>query len=115
MADSAEICKRSKVLHSLYFSGRRICCSVITRVQTYTCLSTVARVNCTSLFVFRLRSWQDLQTWLDEAAALLKNKDALYDIYKLAVKDSGYSFLHLDLSSKDVKKTFYIRFDKAIK
>ena len=74
MADSAEFCKHSKLLHSLYIRGRRICCSVITSVQKYTCLSTIARVNATSLFICRLRSWQDLQTWLDETTALLKEK-----------------------------------------
>jgi hypothetical protein len=115
MADSSEFCKHSKLLHSLYIRGRHICCSVITSVQKYTCLSTIARVNATSLFIFRLRSWQDLQTWLDETAALLKNKDALYDIYKLAIEDSSYSFLYINLSSKDINKTFYIRFDKVIK
>ena len=62
MADSAEFCKRSKLLRSLYVRGREICCSVITSVQKYTCLSTIARVNAASLFIFRLRSWQDLQT-----------------------------------------------------
>ena len=115
MADSAEFCKRSKLLHSLYIRGRHICCSVITSVQKYTCLSTIARVNATSLFVFRLRSWQDLQTWLDETAALLKDKNTLYEIYKMTVEDTPHSFLYIDLSSKDINKTFYIRFDKLIK
>ncbi len=115
MADSSEFCKHSKLLHSLYIRGRHICCSVITSVQKYTCLSTIARVNATSLFIFRLRSWQDLQTFLDETAALLKDKNALYDIYKLSVEDSPHSFLYINLASKDINKTFYIRFDKVIK
>ena len=115
MADSSEFCRHSKLLHSLYIRGRHICCSVITSVQKYSCLSTIARVNATSVFIFRLRSWQDLQTWLDETAALLKNKDALYELYKLAIEDSAYSFLYLDLTSKDINKTFYIRFDKVMK
>ena len=115
MADSAEFCKHSKLLHSLYIRGRHICCSVITSVQKYTRLSTIARVNATSLFIFRLRSWQDLQTWLDETAALLKDKAALYEIYKLAIEDTPYSFLYLDLTSKDLNKTFYIRFDKVVR
>ena len=115
MADSAEFCKQSKLLHSLYIRGRHICCSVITSVQKYVCLSTIARVNATSLFVFRLRSWQDLQTFLDETAALLKDKDTLFDIYKLAIEDQPYSFLYVDLTSKDINKTYHIRFDKLLK
>ena len=115
MADSAEFCRHSKLLHSLYIRGRHICCSVITSIQKYVCLSTIARVNATSIFVFRLRSWQDLQTWLDECAALLKSKDTLYDIYKLAIEDQPYSFLYIDLTAKDINKTFHIRFDKIIK
>ena len=44
-----------------------------------------------------------------------KNKETLFEIYKLAIEDQAYSFLYVDLTSKDINKTFHIRFDKVLK
>ena len=44
-----------------------------------------------------------------------KNKDTLFGMYKLAIEDQPYSFLYIDLTSKDINKTFHIRFDKVLK
>lgn len=85
---------------------------MITSIQKYVCLSTIARVNAlstiaqvnvTSIFLFRLRSWQDLQTWLDECLALLKDKHTSYAMYTL-VTSERYSCLYVDLTAKDTNQ-----------
>jgi len=64
------------------------------------------------LYVFRLRSFQDLSTFLDEVSALV-NKKTLLEMYELATAEP-YSFLYLKLASKDKQKMFMIRYDKYL-
>ena len=64
------------------------------------------------MYVFRLRSFQDLSTFLDEVSALV-NKKTLLEMYELATAEP-YSFLYLKLASKDKQKMFMIRYDKYL-
>ena len=50
---------------------------------------------------------------LEELGALLKDKKTLLEIYSLATSQP-YSFLYVNLMSKQNNNTFYINFDKNI-
>ena len=64
------------------------------------------------MYVFRLRSFQDLAAFLDEVSALV-NKKALLQMYELATSEP-YSFLYVKMTSKSKKNMFMIRFDKYL-
>ena len=68
--------------------------------------------NATEMYVFRLRSFQDLGAFLDEVSALV-NKKALLQMYELATSEP-YSFLYVKMTSKSKKNMFMIRFDKYL-
>ena len=87
--------------------------STITSTQKITALSPIIRVNATQLFIYRLRNYTDLQTFIDEVSALLKDKKTLLEIYSLAT-EQPYSFLYVNLLAKTVNNMFYINFDKKI-
>ena len=112
-ADDPRFSRHSKLLHALYTRGRHNSMSVITSTQKFTALSHIIRVNATQLFVYHLRNYGDLQTFLEELGALLKYKKTLLEIYSLATSQP-YSFLSVNLMSKNINNTFYINFDKKI-
>jgi len=113
MADCASFSRHSKLLHSLYTRGRHNSISTITATQKFTALSPIIRVNATQLFVYRLRNYRDLETFLEELGALMKDKKKLLEIYTLAT-EQPYSFLYVNLLAKTVNNMFYINFDKKI-
>ena len=63
--------------------------------------------------MFRLRSFQDLATLLEEQGALL-DKDTLRQLYETAVNDRPYSFLRVRLNAKSLDDMFSVRFDRRI-
>ena len=65
-------------------------------------LNPVCRVNADSLYVFRLRNYQDLNTFLDEVSAIVDRK-TLLQMYKKAT-DQDFGFLTVKLTSRDKKK-----------
>ena len=111
-ADSVEVSRNSRLLHSLYTRGRHNSCSVITGTQKFSALAPIIRVNATELMVYRLRSYVDLEKFIDEVSAVADKKTLLH-IYKLAT-DEPYSFLYCDLRAKTKNEMFMIRFDKRI-
>ena len=112
-ADSPTFSRHSKLLHSLYTRGRHNSMSTITATPKNTALSPTIRVNSTQLFVYRLRNYRDLETFLEELGALMKDKKTLLEIYTLAT-EKPYSFLYVNLMAKTVNNMFYINFDKKI-
>jgi hypothetical protein len=112
-ADDPRFSRHSKLLHALYTRGRHNSMSTITSTQKFTALSPIIRVNATQLFIYRLRNYTDLQTFIDEVSALLKDKKTLLEIYSLAT-EQPYSFLYVNLLAKTVNNMFYINFDKKI-
>jgi len=112
-ADDNRFSRHSKLLHSLYTRGRHNSISTITATQKFTALSPIIRVNATQLFVYRLRNYRDLETFLEELGALMKDKKTLLEIYTLAT-EKPYSFLYVNLMAKTVNNMFYINFDKKI-
>ena len=73
-ADSYEVCKNSKLLHSLYTRGRHSQISTFIATQKFNALATILRVNADTLYVFRLRNYQDVSTFLDEVSAIVDKK-----------------------------------------
>ena len=76
-ADSPEFSRQSKLLHALFTRGRHSQISTIVATQKITALHPIIRVNASELYVFRLRNYQDLQTFIDEVSALIDKKSWL--------------------------------------
>ena len=111
-ADSVEFSRSSKLLHSLFTRGRHSCISTFIATQKFNALATIIRVNADSLYVFRLRNYQDLNTFLEEVSPLL-HKKTLLQMYKKAT-DIDFGFLTVKLTSRDKTKMFMVRFDSYI-
>ena len=112
-ADDVKFSRNSKLLHSLFTRGRHSQISTIVATQKFNALSPIIRVNASDLYVFRLRNYSDLQTFLDEVSAIA-SKDVILEMYNLAV-DEPFSFLTVKLTSKNKNDIFMVRFDKKLK
>ena len=111
-ADSPEISRHSKILHGLYTRGRHNSISTITATQKFAAIANIIRVNATELFVYRLRNYRDLETFIEEVSAVV-DKKTLMQIYNMATSEP-YSFLYVNLRAKTKNGIFHIRFDKKI-
>ena len=80
--------------------------------QKFTSLHPIIRVNASELYVFRLRNYQDLECFINEVSALI-DKKSLLEMYRLATHEA-YSFLYCKLTSKDINKTFMIKFNQYL-
>ena len=94
-ADESSFSRHSKLLHSLYTRGRHNPISTITATQAFTALSTLIRKNATELYIYRLRNYRDLETFIEEVSALYPKK-ALLELYDIATAEP-YSFLYVNL------------------
>ena len=106
MADSPEFTRHSKLLHGLYLKGRHTFISSITATQAYTALSPLIRKNATELYVYRLRNYRDLESVVEELAALY-DKKTLLDVYQTATSEP-HSFLSINLMAKNKKNIYFI-------
>lgn len=111
-ADDISFSRHSKLLHALYTRGRHNSISVITATQKFNAISPIVRVNATQLFIYRLRNYKDLETFIEEVSAIY-DKKTLLDLYNIAT-DEPYSFLYVNLIAKDKSNMFFIRFDKKL-
>ena len=112
-ADDPSFSRHSKLLHSLFTRGRHSQISTIVATQKYNAISPIIRVNATELYVFRLRSSQDLTTFIVENSALV-DQATLMRIYKLATEEP-FSFLFVNLKEKELDRMFMARFEKRIR
>ena len=64
----------------------------------------------THLFIYRLRNYGDLGSIVEELSAIY-DKKTLLQIYHEAVSED-YSFLYVNLMSKDKRKMFMERFHR---
>ena len=64
----------------------------------------------THLFIYRLRNYGDLESIVEELSAIY-DKTTLLQIYHEAVSED-YSFLYVNLMSKDKRKMFMERFQR---
>ena len=69
-ADCASFSRNSKLMHGLYTRGRHAFISALTATQGWVALSPVIRNNCTELYVYKLRNYRDLESLIEELAAL---------------------------------------------
>ena len=86
--------------------------STFIATQQFNALATILRVNADTLYVFRLRNYQDLNTILDEVSAIV-DKKTLLQMYKKAT-DIDFGFLTIKLTSRDKTKIFMVKFDSYI-
>ena len=112
-ADEPSFSRQSKLLHSLFTRGRHSQISTLVSTQKYNSISPLIRVNATELYVFRLRSIQDLSTVIDENSALL-DKATLMKVYRMATEEP-YSFLFVNLQEKELDKMFMLKFDRRFR
>jgi len=111
-ADDPSFTRQSKLLHQLYVRGRHNSISTSTSTQKYNVIAPIVRVNATQLYVFRLRSYKDLEAIVEELSAIT-DKKTLVDIYNAATAQP-FSFLYVNLVAHDKNKMFYVKFEKQI-
>ena len=112
MADNPVFTRQSKLLHQLYTRGRHNSISTITATQKFASIAPIIRVNATALYCYRLRNYKDLEELIEEVSAIAEKK-TIMEIYSMATSEL-YSFLYVNLRSKDKNNLFQIRFDKRI-
>ena len=111
-ADDPSFSRRSKLLHSLFTRGRHNSISTIVATQKFTAIHPIIRISATSLLVYRLRNYKDLESFVEEVSAVT-DKKTLLELYNTATSEP-YSFLYVNLVAKSKNDTFYIRFDKKM-
>ena len=111
-ADAPEFSRHSTLLHSLFTRGRHSQISTIVATQKFTALHPIIRVNASELYVFRLRNYLDLQTFIDEVSAMA-DRNLILQLYTIATEEP-YSFLFVKLTAKTKDEMFMIRFDKKM-
>lgn len=111
-ADDPSFSRHSKILHALYTRGRHNMISTITATQKFSAIHPIIRVNATELYVYRLRNYRDLETFIEEVSAVA-DKKTLLDLYHIAT-DEPFSFLYVKLTSRDKNHMFYKNFDHRL-
>ena len=111
-SDAPEFSRKSQLLHSLYTRGRHSCISTITSTQKLNAIHPIIRLNATELFIFRLRNYKDIETFLEETSALL-DKKTLLKIYQQCTAEP-YSFLYVKLTAKTIHDMFYCNLNQKI-
>ena len=111
-ADDPVFSRNSKLLHSLFTRGRHSQISTLVSTQKFAALSPLIRVNADSLYVFRLRNYQDLAMFLEEVSAIV-DKKTLLQMYKRAT-DESFGFLFVKLNSRSKKNMFMIKYNSYI-
>ena len=111
-ADDPSFTRQSKLLHALYTRGRHNMISTITATQKFSAIHPIIRVNATELFVYRLRNYKDLETFIEEVSAVY-DKKTLMELYNVAT-DEPFGFLYIKLTAKNKDDMFYKNFDHRL-
>ena len=111
-ADDPSFTRQPKLLHALYTRGRHNMISTITATQKFNAIHPIIRVNATELYVYRLRNYKDLDTFVEEVSAVY-DKKTLLALYNAATEEP-FSFLYVKLTSKSKEDMFYKRFDHKL-
>ena len=109
-ADDPSFTRQSKLLHSLYTRGRHNMISTITATQKFSAIHPIIRVNATELFVYRLRNYKDLETFIEEVSAVY-DKKTLLQLYNTATSEP-HAFLYVKLTAKNKDEMFFMNFDR---
>ena len=87
---------------------------LIVGTQKFNALSPLIRVNATELYVYRLRNYKDLETFVEDVSAVVSgDKKLILEIYNMATS-APYSFLFVNLRAKDKNELFMIKFNQKI-
>lgn len=111
-ADEPSFTRKSKILHALYTRGRHNMISTITSTQKFNAIHPIIRVNATELYVYRLRNYKDLETFIEEVSAVY-DKKTLLDLYNTATSEP-HSFLYVRLTAKSKDDMFFMNFDRKM-
>ncbi len=111
-ADDPRFTRQSKLLHALYTRGRRNMISTITATQQFNAIHPIIRVNATELYVYRLRNYKDLETFVEEVSAVY-DKKTLLELYNAATEEP-FSFLYVKLTAKNKDDMFFKRYDHKL-
>ena len=110
-AEDKAFMRCTKILHGLYTKSRHFGLSVITATQKYNALSPIARLNSSSVYIFKFMNMAEVEAFIMEQSALV-DKKSLYEIYQTTVYDKPYSFLFVKLREHDVNNVFMISIEK---
>ncbi len=86
--------------------------SSITETQKFKTIHSIIRVNATELYVNRLRSTKDLETFVEEVSAVY-DKKTLQALYNAATEEP-FNFLYVKLTSKSKDDMFYNKFEHEL-
>ena len=86
--------------------------STITATQEFSAIHPIIRVNATELFVYRLRNYKDLDTFIEEVSAVY-DKKTLLQLCNIATSEP-HSFLYVKLTAKKKDDMFYMNFDRRL-
>ena len=109
-ADDTNFTRKSQLLRQLYIRGRHYMISTITSTQVYKQIPPIVRKNMTHLFIYRLGNYNDLEPIVEELSAIYDKRNTPLQIYHEAVSEE-YSFLDVNLMSKDKRNMFMTRFN----
>ena len=85
--------RNSKALKSLFVKGRHSYISIISSSQKGSLLNPVARVNADSVYVFKLRNYQDLEMLIIEFSAMVNDRREMLEIYKEQQNDHLHFYI----------------------
>jgi hypothetical protein len=111
MLDNEKFMRRTSDLDMLFLRGRHLYVSTFISIQKYKGVSNIIRLNISDMYLFRLRTAQDLESFLDEFSALA-DKKIIEHIYRQAT-DEPYGFLYIKLASRDINHMFYASLKKT--
>jgi len=111
-SDDPSFTRNSKLLHQLYIRGRHAMITTVTSVQKVVTVAPLIRTQATHTFTFRLRSFQDLQIWLDDNSAIY-DKKTLLNMYHMCV-EKPFGFMYLNLSVQDRAEMFWYKFEARL-
>ncbi len=86
--------------------------STITATQKFAAIHPIIRVNATEPYVYRLRNYKDLETFIEEVSAVYDKKSILA-MHNTATEEP-HSFLYVKLVAKNKDEMFYKRFDQVL-
>ena len=86
--------------------------STIVATQKFSAIHPIIRTNATELYVYRLRNYTDLETFLEELSALYDQK-TLLKLYEHATQ-APYSFLYVKLTAKIREDVFFVNLSKRL-
>ena len=112
-ADDPSFSRHSKIVHALYTRGRHNMISTITATQKFSAIHPLIRVNATDSYVYRLRNYKDLETFIDEVSALASKKELL-NLYHISTTYKPYSFLYVKLTANNKNNMCFINFEQKI-